>query len=221
MGPTPAWGCFHAGRQARRDKAQGGRAQGGRPGDRPRDALRGHCQAVGEDAHPRSRCLWAERLRPVLLRRRPDRAHGPGVRENPLSTETCVPNLGIGVSFQDTLRPFLEREPDAYDYLEVVPDTLWTDRGPGAMPRYLEDQDALAFVRTVRSVKPVIPHSIGLSIGSAHRFDQEHVDQIASWWSWLRFPWHSDHLAFSSAEGATGAGEVSVGLMLPVAYTEE
>ncbi len=125
------------------------------------------------------------------------------------------------MSFQDTLRPFLEREPDAYDYLEVVPDTLWTDRGPGAMPRYLEDQDALAFVRTVRSVKPVIPHSIGLSIGSAHRFDQEHVDQIASWWSWLRFPWHSDHLAFSSAEGATGAGEVSVGLMLPVAYTEE
>src|SRR6266545_4854482 len=185
MGPTPAWGCFHAGRQARRDKAQGGRAQGGRPGDRPRDALRGHCQAVGEDAHPRSRCLWAERLRPVLLRRRPDRAHGPGVRENPLSTEpgaappdaaatlpdhspieTCVPNLGIGVSFQDTLRPFLEREPDAYDYLEVVPDTLWTDRGPGAMPRYLEDQDALAFVRTVRSVKPVIPHSIGLSTRS-------------------------------------------------------
>jgi hypothetical protein len=62
-------------------------------------------------------------------------------------------------------------------------------------------------------------HSIGLSIGSAHRFDREHVSQIARWYERLKFPWHSDHLAFILAEH--GASEVNVGVTLPLPYDEE
>ena len=124
-----------------------------------------------------------------------------------------VPKLGIGLAYQPQLRSFLMESSSAFDFLEVVPDVLWNDLGPGCRPRYVADPDGTAFLRTIAEQKPVIPHSIGLSIGSAHRFDHEHVAQIASWYEWLRYPWHSDHLSFHLAEHGA---EVNVNLTMPL-----
>ena len=66
---------------------------------------------------------------------------------------------------------------------------------------------------------PVIPHSIGLSIGSAHRYEHEHVEQMARWFEWLRFPWHSDHLAFHLAEGSPS--EINLNLTMPITFDRE
>jgi uncharacterized protein (UPF0276 family) len=125
-----------------------------------------------------------------------------------------VPKLGVGLAFQEELRGFLEARSDSFDYLEVVPDVLWDDRGAGAAPRYVDKPEGIAFLDRVRTSKPVVPHSIGLSIGSAHRFDGAHVEHIARWHEWLGFPWHSDHLAFHLAE--TEGGEINVGLTMPL-----
>lgn len=130
-----------------------------------------------------------------------------------------VPKLGVGLAYQAQLRPFIERSSDAFDFLEVVPDILWTDLGWGSDPRYVEDAAGTGFLEQVGVAMPVIPHSIGLSIGSAHRFDRDHVEQMARWYEWLRFPWHSDHLAYHLAEH--DGGELNLNLTMPLPLDRE
>jgi uncharacterized protein (UPF0276 family) len=125
----------------------------------------------------------------------------------------AVPKLGVGIGYQPELQRFLERRGDEYDFLEVVPEVVWNDLGPGRAARYVADPESHAFLEEQRRARYVIPHSTGLSIGSAHRFDREHVQQMKRWHEWLHFPWHSDHLAFHLAEQD---GEVNVNLTLPL-----
>lgn len=124
-----------------------------------------------------------------------------------------VPKLGVGLAYQAQLRPFMEERGSEFDFVEVVPEVVWNDLGPGRHPRYVDDPGARAFLDAQSRVRPVVPHSIGLSIGSAHRFDREHLEQMALWHDWLRFPWHSDHLAFHLAEGER---EVNLNLTMPL-----
>ena len=64
---------------------------------------------------------------------------------------------------------------------------------------------------------PIVAHSIGLSIGSTHRFRQEHVDQICHWDRMLNFPWHSDHLWFTTVADS-GGEEYLAGVAFPVVF---
>ena len=130
-----------------------------------------------------------------------------------------APRLGVGLLYQEELRPFIEGQKSQFDFLEVIPDLFWTDLGPDQNPRYIENRQAMEILRRLQAEVPIVLHSIGLSIGSAHRFDREHVSQIARWYDRMKFPWHSDHLAFIVAEH--GVGEVNVGVTLPLPYDEE
>jgi uncharacterized protein (UPF0276 family) len=133
-----------------------------------------------------------------------------------------VPALGVGIAFQRALGRFLLERPHAYDYLEVVPDIVWVDRGPERADRYRDDDEAVGLIEQVAATKPVIPHSIGLSIGSAHVFDREHVEQVSRWCDRFGSPWHSDHLSYSRAEhGDDAAGEMNAGMNLPLALDDE
>jgi uncharacterized protein (UPF0276 family) len=136
-----------------------------------------------------------------------------------MNLQQPIPKLGVGLAYQSPIRPFIERNEGHFDFLEVVPDILWTDLGADRSPRYIEEKEGVDFLRQVREVMPVIPHSIGLSIGSAHRFNRDHVEQIAGWHRRLDFPWHSDHLSFNLAEH--GAGEMNVGVTLPLPFDRE
>jgi uncharacterized protein len=136
-----------------------------------------------------------------------------------MNGQSPVPKLGVGLLYQEQLRPFIESQGARFDFLEVVPDILWTDRGPHVTPRYLEDVPRARLLRQFSVQFPIVLHSVGLSIGSAHRFDRQHVAQIAGWYEWLRFPWHSDHLAFISAQH--GVNEINVGVTLPLPYDQE
>ncbi len=135
-----------------------------------------------------------------------------------MNTSHTPPKLGVGLAYQPAMRPFIEQEAHRFDYLEVVPDMLWTDRGPDATPRYLDNPQGVEFLRRFAAERPVIPHSIGLSIGTAHRFNRGHIEQIRSWHDWLRFPWHSDHLAYNLAEH--GAVEINAGVTIPLPRDE-
>ena len=125
-----------------------------------------------------------------------------------------VPKLGIGLSYQEPMRSCILRGLGGLEVLEVIPDILWTDRGRGAVPRFLDDREGVAFLDWVRDRLPVIVHGIGLSIGSAHRFDRDHVEQIARWYDWLGFPWHSEHLAYNRVD--LDGTEVNVGVTMPL-----
>lgn len=130
-----------------------------------------------------------------------------------------LPKLGVGLSYQGPLRDFVLENLDSFDFLEIIPDIFWTDQGTGTPGRYRENPDSKPFLDRVAEHKPIVAHSVGLSIGSADRFDTGHVGQIASWQRRYGFPWHSDHLSFIRLESPSGHS-VDVGLTLPVPYDE-
>lgn len=136
-----------------------------------------------------------------------------------MSNSKLVPKLGIGLAYQPALRPFIEDERWRFDFLEVVPDILWNNLGRGQQPQYVDDPVGTGFMRQMRDEMIVIPHSIGLSIGSAYSFERNHIFQMQRWHEWLKFPWHSDHLSYNLAEHADG--EMNVGATLPMPHDME
>jgi uncharacterized protein (UPF0276 family) len=130
-----------------------------------------------------------------------------------------VPKLGVGLEYQAQIRPFINEHLEAFDFLEVVPDILWNDLGPGVRSRYVEDDEGIAFLAEVAAVMPVIPHSIGLSIGSAHGFNRDHIEQMVRWHERFEFPWHSDHLAYHLAEHESE--QLNVNLTLPLVLDDD
>jgi uncharacterized protein (UPF0276 family) len=68
-------------------------------------------------------------------------------------------------------------------------------------------------------MRPLVCHSIGLSIGSAGLFDTAHVERIARLSRDLDVAWHSDHLSFARLPLADH--EMHTALSLPVAYDED
>jgi len=126
----------------------------------------------------------------------------------------ALPKLGVGLAFQAPLAPLIEAAGDDIDYVEVVPDILWTDRGPAEAPRYIDDAEGLATLLRVARGRPIVAHGIGMSIGSAGHFDRGHVAQVGRWNRELGFPWHSDHLAWHLAESE--GGRMNVGITMPL-----
>src|SRR4029077_9719429 len=81
--------------------------------------------------------------------------------------ESPIPPLGVGLAYQPALRSFIDQKRDSFDYLETVPDILWTDLGIGRTPRYVDDEEGLAFLRRASAGRPMIPHATGLPAGPA------------------------------------------------------
>ncbi len=125
-----------------------------------------------------------------------------------------LPKLGVGLAFQAPLKGLIEQPGGDFDLVEVVPDMLWSDLGPGHHPRYLDDSENVGWLHGVARAMPVIPHGIGMSIGSAAHFDEQHLRQLQRWHQRMRFPWHSDHLAFHIADHQGEA--INVGITLPL-----
>jgi len=133
-----------------------------------------------------------------------------------------LPKLGVGLSYQGTLQGFVLDNLASFDFLEVIPDVFWVDQGRGTREtseRYRENRDSVAYLTRVAEQRPIICHSVGLSIGSADYFDTAHVEQIAGWQTRFGFPWHSDHLSFNRLEHASGHA-IDVGVTMPVPYDE-
>lgn len=128
--------------------------------------------------------------------------------------------LGVGLLYNPSLPEFLAGHPDAFDYLEIIPEMFWTDRGPGADPRYVELESWVGVLTEVAAHKRIVAHNTVLSLGSADAFDTDHVDRIAEWHARYDFPWHSDHLSFVRVTGADGH-EQNAGLAVPVTFDEE
>lgn len=127
-----------------------------------------------------------------------------------------APALGVGLLFNSVLPSFVGAEPESFDYLEIIPDREWLDRGVNSTPRYSVLEKSFDFFRRVREKKPMVCHAIGLSIGSAALFDTGHVEQLRRVQEELSFSWHSDHLSF--ARLPQGNREMHTAISLPVPY---
>jgi uncharacterized protein (UPF0276 family) len=152
-----------------------------------------------------------------------------------------LPRLGVGLLYTPALPEFLAAHLDAVDYVELIPDTFWVQRRPaagGGRRRYDEIPRSVEVVDWLAERRPLIAHSVGLSIGSAELFDRRHLSQMALWQRRYGFPWHSDHLSFSriplASHGAGSDGflgseteevedppDLNASIAVPVPYDEE
>lgn len=105
---------------------------------------------------------------------------------------------GVGIGYRPGAHAETLRHLGELDFLEVISDAFFRN------PRGAE---ALASLTTV------VPHSLGLSVGSST--DDAYLERVAGIVEATRPPWHSDHLAYTRADG------VSTGHLAPVPRSDE
>lgn len=128
--------------------------------------------------------------------------------------------LGVGILCNPSLPEFLRGRLETVDYVSLIPDTFWSDRGMGAPDRYQEIAHYRELVDWLAPRTPLVVHGLGMSIGSAGLFDQEHLAQLGRWHERYRFRWHSEHLSYARLPADDG-GEHNAGMALPVPYDRE
>src|SRR5262249_37308744 len=123
--------------------------------------------------------------------------------------------LGVGILCNPLLPDYLRDHLQTVDYVSLIPDTFWSDRGKGAPDRYQEIPRYRDFLDWLAPRTPLVVHGLGMSIGSAELFDLEHLEQLSRWYRRYGFLWHSEHLSYARLPDEDG-GEHNAGLALPV-----
>ena len=67
----------------------------------------------------------------------------------------------------------------------------------------------------IRKRYRLIPHGVGLSIGSTDALDMEHLHQLKSFLQEVKAPWYSDHLCFTMVD------HTNLENLIPVPFTSE
>lgn len=129
-------------------------------------------------------------------------------------------SLGVGIVANSSITGLLLDGEIAPDYVEIIPDQAWTDRGCGAEPRFVERPDDVAMFTRLSTQYPLVAHGVGLSIASAIDLDTEYLRQLAAWRERFGFVWISEHLAAVRVSG-TGAVNIHAGVALPLPWDYE
>ena len=117
---------------------------------------------------------------------------------------TKLPTLGVGLGFRPPFLSDLFLNRQAVDFLEITAD------------HYIEAASQKASeLQLLAAHFPLIPHALGLSLGSAEGLDADYLRQLAAVVNRLNPPWWSEHIAF------TRAGGVDIGHLTPLPYTKE
>jgi uncharacterized protein (UPF0276 family) len=135
------------------------------------------------------------------------------------AVEAPEAQLGVGVMFNAVLDDFLYSSVDTIDYLEIIPDTFWTDYGVGADQRFVEVDRYVEVLEWTAARVPIVAHHLGLSVGTDEPADPGYVEQLASWQRRFGFPWHSDHLAAARVPGSNRRQHA--GVSIPVPFDED
>jgi uncharacterized protein len=129
-------------------------------------------------------------------------------------------HLGVGLLYNPALPEYLRESAGVYDYVEVIPEMFWTDRGRGSDPRFVELPGWVEMLEWLAGTCPVVAHNIGLSLGSADYFDDAYAEHVGQWQRRFGFQWQSDHLSFVRMTGADGHDH-NAGLAVPVPYDHD
>jgi hypothetical protein len=113
------------------------------------------------------------------------------------------PLAGVALGWRPELAVDLLRRPESVDFLEVVADTCF------AQP------SAWREARAIAELKPVVPHGVKLSLGSASGIELARARRLGTLSRELRAPAISEHVAF------TRAGKREIGHLTPLPFTRE
>jgi uncharacterized protein (UPF0276 family) len=115
-----------------------------------------------------------------------------------------LPRLGVGLGFRQPLYTDIVANADRIDFLEFISDHyLYTS------------PDRLARLLSLRDRFPLVPHGVGLSIGTAGPLDDDYLDRLANVVSASEAPWFSDHLSF------TKVPDTDVEQLMPLWFNQE
>jgi uncharacterized protein (UPF0276 family) len=114
---------------------------------------------------------------------------------------SAIPVLGSGLGYRRELRQAILESRSTVDFLEVVTEQFI---GGGERLRELEE---------ICAVFPVIPHGVGLSIGSVD-VDADYLRAIKRVSDVAKSPYYSEHLAMTRAPG------IDIGHLAPLWFTE-
>jgi uncharacterized protein (UPF0276 family) len=137
----------------------------------------------------------------------------------PGESDSSGAGLGIGLMFNPSLLQYLRSDLGSLDYLEIIPDTFWTDFGPTRNRRFVEIEPYVDVLDWTAERVPVVAHHLGLSLGTEDAFDVCYLKQLVQWQQRYRFPWHSDHLSVARVPGSGRLEHAGVGI--PVVFDGE
>ncbi|HYE16268.1 MAG TPA: DUF692 domain-containing protein [Pyrinomonadaceae bacterium] len=115
-----------------------------------------------------------------------------------------LPVLGVGLGFREPFRGDLFMNRGGVDFLEIT-----AEHYLDATAEKERELNLLAEHFTL------IPHGLGLSLGSAEGVDREHLRKLAKLIRRLSPPWWSEHASF------TRAGGIDIGHLTPTVFTRE
>lgn len=110
----------------------------------------------------------------------------------------AIPYLGSGLGFRDELAEQTLAARQQIDFVEIVTE------------RYSESPATLDELRQIVDIYPVIPHGLGLSIGSAGPVDAGYLAQIKRVSDVTGSPYYSDHLCMTRVPG------LDLGMLAPM-----
>jgi uncharacterized protein (UPF0276 family) len=114
-------------------------------------------------------------------------------------SENC---LGVGISFNHAIKEEILQSADLIDFLEIVPEKYFFNR------QLLQELEELSKQFTV------IPHGIGLSVGSPS-LDRKHLERIEEVCAITGCPYYSEHLCICKSAG------VDFGSFCPIPFNDQ
>jgi uncharacterized protein len=115
-----------------------------------------------------------------------------------------LPRLGVGLGYRQPLHGDILANVDRIDFLEIISD------------QYLYvAPDRYDRLRGLRERFPIVPHGVGLSIGTAGPLDTDYLDRLAGVVAACGAPWFSDHLSF------TKVPDTDIEQLMPLWFTQE
>src|SRR6478735_3931522 len=96
----------------------------------------------------------------------------------------------VGLLYNPTAAPVLAEVGNLIDYIEVIPDRLWYDFGPSAVPRFRRVDDEVDRLRDVIGPRVAAGHGIGLSLPSALALDEGMLAEVDWFVREFSFAWY-------------------------------
>jgi uncharacterized protein len=122
------------------------------------------------------------------------------VDNSPIAT---VPHLGVGLGYRREIREAIVAAREEIDFVEVLTD------------QFIEDEESLREVRELSEQFPMIPHGIGLSVGSATGLDRGYVRRVKRVSDATGSPYYSEHLCVTRVPG------LEIGHLSPLRFTND
>jgi len=115
-----------------------------------------------------------------------------------------LPHHGVGLGYRLPLHDQIVANADRIDFLEVISDQ-YLYASPEKIDRVSALQDRF----------PLVPHGVGMSIGTATALDTDYLERLAAFVARTNAAWFSDHLSF------TKVPDTDVEQLTPLWFTAE